>query len=250
MSQHLDANVDLREALSNDRPVGLAGVIQVPTERITTLHGFLLDFDPKLYVPGNPLFPPAEDPVAFFEGIRGVLERHPIVQHAEIRASGTGLHAIVRLEPAVELGTADEQERWAALVRAVQCSLLADPDAPGITALTRAVGSVNSKNGATVTVLKEGQAVAPKAVEEFVARLVAAPFKEVAFPLLGAMRVSPCPLCGKEGSRLDVLDFVGKCYGGCSKVTLGQLYDMIFIGGGCSQEHFTEDKGVGVGSAV
>ena len=47
-----------------------------------------------------------------------------------------------------------QPNRWAAAVKIVQCVLPTDPDCPGITALTRPVGSVNGKNGAAVRVLK------------------------------------------------------------------------------------------------
>ena len=220
---------DVREALFNERLVGPATQIQLPAERITRLHGIILDLDPKLYAADNPLFPPSDDPALFFANIRPVVDRHPLARFAEVRMSGTGLHLILHLEPAVELKSAGDQNYWAAVVRVVQCSLPIDPDMPGITATTRPVGATNSKNGATVRVLKAGEPVAPKAVEAFLARVAEAPFKEVVLPLLGSDRVSPCPVCGGEGTRLDVLSHVGKCYGGCSKVTLEQLYDRIFL---------------------
>jgi hypothetical protein len=218
---------DLREQLVNDRKTGTVAQVQLPLERITTLHGIPFDLDPKLYIPGNPLFPPADDPAVFFQNIEAVLNRHPLASAAEVRMTGTGLHVIVLLDPPVELKDAGSQRKWDALVRTVQCTLPVDPNAPGITALTRPIGSVNSKNGATVRVLRSGKTVAGKAVEEFAARLGKAPFKEVAAVLLGETRVSPCPVCQREGSRLDVLDRVGMCYA-CGKVTLAQILDRIY----------------------
>jgi hypothetical protein len=50
----------------------------------------------------------------------------------------------------------------------------------------------------------------------------------VALPLLGELHVCPCPVCGGEGSRLDILDRIGRCYGGCGKVRLEQLFDAFF----------------------
>ena len=220
-------NQDLREQLVNERRTGTFGQVQLPLERITTVHAFLLDLDPKLYVARNPFFPPADDPEVFFHNIEPVLNHHPLAGTAEVRMTGTGLHVIIPLAPPVELKGAGAQRRWDALVRAVQCTLPADPNAPGITALTRPIGSINSKNGATVRVLRPGKPVAAKAVEEFVARLDKAPFKEVAVVLLGGTRVSPCPVCQREGSRLDVLDRVGMCYA-CGKVTLAQILDRIY----------------------
>ena len=166
--------VDCREQLWNAGLTGPAGSIQVPAERITRLSGILLDLDPGKLVADNPWFPPADDPLRFLANIRPVLRRHPLARHAEVRLSGTGLHGILRLDPPVELTSAAEQKWWASLVRAVQCSMPVDPNAPGITALTRAVGSVNSKTGAVVAVLEPGEPIDPRAVIEFVAGLARA----------------------------------------------------------------------------
>jgi hypothetical protein len=110
----------------------------------------------------------------------------------------------------------------------VQYTLPVDVNAPGIIATTRPVGSVNSKNGAVVELLRPGQSVTPKQVEEFVARVEKAPFKEIATVLIADTQVSPCPVCRGEGSRLDVLDRVGMCYA-CGKVNIEQLFDAVFL---------------------
>jgi hypothetical protein len=219
---------DVREQLVNQKQQGPATSIAIPLERITTVHGLMWDLDPDCLIPGNTFFPPATEPEAFYRGIQPVLERHPLAKHAEIRSSGRGLHAILWFEPAVELHTAGEQEYWAAIVRAVQCSLPVDPHAPGITAMTRPVGAINNKNGATVSVLKRGNAINPVDVIEFMKRLVDAPFREVAVVLLGQTRVSPCPVCRRDGSRLDVADRIGHCYGGCGKVSPDQFLDAVY----------------------
>ena len=227
--QNQSSQTDLREALYNERLVGPDYQIQLPADRITTLHGFVFDLDPKFYAADNPLFPPADDPVAFHANIRPVLDRHPLARFAEVRMSGTGLHLLLLLQPAVELHSAGQQQYWSAIVRAVQSTLPVDPGMPGITTLTRPVGATNSKNGAVVTVLKAGEPVAPKDVELYLARVAKAPFRAVALPLLGTERISPCPVCVKEGTRLDVLDHVGMCYGSCSKVSLKDVYDRIYL---------------------
>jgi hypothetical protein len=220
--------LDFREQLYNDRRTGLIHEVQLPLERVTTLHGVMIDLDPKLYRAGNPFFPPAADPRAFYQGIKPVLDRHPLARHAEVRMSGTGLHVLIWFGPAVELHSESDQRRWDHIVGLVQCSLPADPGAPRITALTRAVGSLNSKNGATVEVLKPGEPVTPKEVEAFVARVLDAPFREIASVLLGHDRISPCPVCAGNGSRLDVLDHEGKCYGGCDRVGPDALLDCVY----------------------
>jgi hypothetical protein len=222
--------IDLREQLYNDRAQGPVTQVQLPLERITVLRGILIDLDPALYKPGNPLFTPDDDPTAFFDNIRPVVDRHPLARFAEIRMTGTGLHVIVWLDPPAELKSAADQERWQVLVRTVQCTLPGDWRAPGITALTRPVGSINSKNGAAVAILRPGQPVPAADVEQFVGLVAKATFRQVATVLLGSENVQPCPVCRGADSGLAVLDDVGKCYAKCGKVTLDQIYDCVFAG--------------------
>jgi hypothetical protein len=216
------------EALYNDGAVGPAAAIQRPLECITRSHGFRFDLDPVMLRPGNPLFPPDSDPRLFHDLIRPVLDRHPLARHAEVRLSGTGLHLIVRLDPAAELTSRADQVRWSDLVRAVLSSLPVDPHAPGITGLTRRVGSVNSKNGVIVEVLRQGDPVSPDQVAEFVQDLAAAPFRVVAGILGGPEPIRPCPACRTPGSSLGVHDRSGHCYD-CGQVDLTHLYESILV---------------------
>ncbi|MHB1427012.1 MAG: hypothetical protein ACYC3I_27975 [Gemmataceae bacterium] len=202
--------------------------IQVPRERVTSIHGILFDLDPQLYQPGNPFFPPAQDPKAFFENISPVLDRHPLTRSAEVRATGTGLHAIVRISPPAMLASAAEQHHWDNIVRAVQATLPADVNAPGITALTRPIGSTNSKNGNVVELIRPGTHVNPEQVMEYLQRVVQAPFQEIVSVLLGGLRIEPCPVCRGDGTRLDVLDHMGMCYSSCGRVKLHQIYDCAY----------------------
>jgi hypothetical protein len=227
-TQPASNELDTRETLYNEPRNGPAHEIQMPLERITSVRGLLFDIDPRLYRADNPLFPPADDLRTFLAQIEPVLNRHPLARHAEVRNSGTGLHAIVWLEPAIQLKSAAEQNYWDAIVKAVQRTLPVDPDMPGLTALTRLVGSINNKNGAKVEVLQPGQPVDPREIVEFINRLMKAPFKEFAIILLGQERIRPCPVCQGEGTRLDVLDYVGMCYGGCGKVKGNDLLDAIY----------------------
>src|SRR5262245_55014102 len=207
-----DTLLDQREALYNEGAVGPAGVIQVPAERITRLKGLMLDLDPKLLAPSNPLFPPADDPRAFLDRVAPALDRHALLRQAEVRNRGTGLHLILWFGPPVELASAADQRWWSTVVRAVQCSLPGDPNAPGITALTRRVGSTNSKNEAVVEVLRPGGPIDPARVEACVRDLAGSPFRTVATPLIGGDRAEPCPVCLEPGSSLGVLDRAGECY--------------------------------------
>ena len=220
--------VDLRESLVNDRKVGTFADVQVAVESITALHGILLDFDPDLLRDDNGIFPPDIAPQSFFEKIEPVLNRHPLARHAEVRATGRGLHAIIFLEPVVELFTGADQIRWKGAAKAVQRTLPVDPRQPGITAVTRPLGSVNGKNGAKVELLRQGKAVSATNVADYLAEVASAPFRTVAGVLLGADRVEPCPFCRKEGSRLDILDRLGKCYRRCGEIRLAQIFDLVY----------------------
>ncbi len=220
--------VDQRESLANDRRQGTFAEVQLPVERITRLHGIMLDLDPGLLRPDNGIFEPAVDPRDFFLRVQPMLNRHPLASRAEVRVSGTGLHAIIRLDPAVELHTPADQRRWAGAVQAVQRTLPVDPRQPGITALTRPIGSINGKTGPVVEQLREGRPMNSAEVEKYLADIAKAPFLQVAGVLLGQSRVSPCPVCGKKGSRLDCLERIGRCYRGCGRINLAQLFDHVY----------------------
>jgi hypothetical protein len=222
----LTSPTDCRESLANDQRSGPVTDVSLPEERITSLHGIMVDLDPKLLVPENPVFPPDDDPEAFLERISPVLDRHPLARHAEIRSSGTGLHLIIWLEQPVELQSTAEQKYWSGMVKVVQASLPSDPNAPGITALTRPVGSINSKNQAGVRILREGVPVAHQQVIDFVTELAATPFKGVARVLFGTEHVTPCPICSAEGSRLAALEHAGRCYH-CGTVHLDTLMSVV-----------------------
>ena len=105
-------------------------------------------------------------------------------------------------------------------MKIVQAVLPTDPMAPGVTATTRALGSVNSKNGQEVRRLKEGSKVSPKDVIALQEEMCAAPFGTLFQVLTGSDRMSPCPFCGKES--LVALDHVGLCYG-CGKVASAHI---------------------------
>jgi hypothetical protein len=154
------------------------------------------------------------------------LERSPILRQAEVRLSGGGYHIIVRLSPAVQFADENERDRWGRYVRLLQCLLPSDPDCPGITALTRPVGSVNGKNGLTVRQLRTGEPVAPEEVIRYLDEARRAPFRTIADILFGSRKITPCPICGSTDSRLDVLDHIGICYGGCGRVRLFSLFDL------------------------
>jgi hypothetical protein len=157
--------------------------------------------------------------------VRPWLERHPVLAKAEVRSSGRGLHAIIRLDPVVQFENEGDRKKRSAAIKIVQRLLPTDPDCPGITALTRPVGSTNGKNGKTVTTLFQGEPVKPDEVIALCEDAANCPFETVAGLLFAENRIIPCPVCGAEGSRLDVMRHVGMCYGRCGKVRLAAIRD-------------------------
>jgi hypothetical protein len=222
--------VDWRKQLFNHVETGPIELVQLPAEAITRLHGILFDLDPSILRPELASGALMLDPEALFgQVVRPWLERHPALKDAEVVCSGRGLHVIPWLDRPVEFTTDGERRKWAGIVRAVQAVLPTDPDAPGITALTRPVGSVNAKNGAVVRRLKNGHPVSVDAILDLFAQMRIRPFRTVMRLLFGDERVAPCPVCRTECTSLAGLDRHGRCYGSCGTVPLFRLYDVFLL---------------------
>lgn len=198
-----------------------------PLPAITSLHGILLDFDPDRFHPHLATPAVMADPQKLLENHVGVwLSRHPIFARARVVDSGRGLHVIVQFSEPVQFKTANDRSKWAAVVKIVQRILPTDLDCPGITALTRPIGSTNGKSGQPVKLLSEGEPVDPEEVLEFCVAAIAKPFGTLFQLLFGDVRISPCPVCRGDETRLDALDHIGRCYGGCGKVTPAAILDL------------------------
>lgn len=226
-------NVDLREQLFNAGEIGPIEQVQVSKDRITALRGILFDLDPHL-LRTDLLIPPfganAED--LYQNVVKNWLAREPCLAPAEVRCSGTGLHVIIRFGKPVVFADSADRERWTAIVETVQATLPIDPHQPGITAVTRALGSINSKNSETVRQLAPGSAVTPSAVVDLSKRMSVEPFQTVFTIIAGSNRVAPCPVCRGEGSSLTAGRVVGFCYGECEQVSLAQFYDVLLAENG------------------
>jgi hypothetical protein len=222
-----DKKLDHRKQLFNSRKRGPIQLVQLPAEMITRLWGILYDVDTGDFRSKTIPAVARSNPTEFYtKVVRPWLRRHPVFSDAEVRCSGRGLHVIVWFEEPVEFTSDGERRRWDGIVRALQAVLPTDPDAPGLTATTRELGSINSKNGVKVRRLHRGKPVSVQAVLDFFEQFRAGPFKTIMEILLGADRVKPCPICGGEDSTLAALDRVGICYGSCGKVELARLYDI------------------------
>jgi len=193
---------------------------------ITSLYGIMIDLDPRLFREQLtwPLSP--SDPISLYENlIHPMLLRDPVLRRAEVRLSGQGLHVIIWFKEHIQFETEASRERWSAMVQVIQRMLPTDPDCPGITTLSRPIGSVNGKNNRLVQRLYEGEPVPVEDVEKLFRLIQAKPFRTIANVLFGGEHIIPCPICQADGSRLDALDKIGRCYGSCGNVRVGRLYD-------------------------
>ena len=219
--------IDLREQLANDGDVGPIKEVSIPESMITKLRGIVVDIDPKWLNRDKFSCRARSNPERLYKrSIRRMLTRHPVLAKAEVRNSGTGLHVIIWLKEPVEFESEGDRQRWAAIVKVIQRLLPSDPTAPGITALTRAIGSINSKNNKPVRRLKKGESVTADEIIQLVDQVRAAPFRMVMSILFGRENISPCPICGEDETSLAVLDKVGRCYGSCGDVSLSKLFDL------------------------
>jgi hypothetical protein len=221
---------DLRQPLFNEGETGELKSVQVSMDRLTKLRGIMYDLDPGLYREG-PLLPVVgKTPDEFYEKVgKGWLSNHPVLAKAEVRVSGTGLHAILWLDEPVAFSGAGDRRRWAGIVKVVQAALPIDPDQPGILATTRAIGSINAKNGAEVRRICPGERITQAEILSLYEEMVSAPFRTVLQILAGQESVSPCPLCGVEDTKLNADKYRGYCYGSCGKVGVEELYDAVLV---------------------
>jgi len=223
-----DEQLDVREQTYNDGLRGQIERVSTAVALIVRVRAVMVDVDPKYLA--SELYAGEDGTAAdrlYTQTAHVWLNRHPLLRHAEVRHSGTGLHVVQHVGPAVEFQTTADRDRWAAIVRAVQASLPGDPNAPGLNVHTRPLGSINSKSGLPVKLLRKGSPVSPKAVIDFVEDLRRRPFATVAGILFGTGRITPCPVCRSSGSSMAAMANEGRCYERCGKVTLARLYGTI-----------------------
>lgn len=217
-------NVDLREQLFNTGDTGPITQVQLPAARITSLRGVMLDIDPSFIREGQLVPTVPDNPKDFYDiVVKPWIERHPTLAKAEVRNSGTGLHVILRLDEPVDFLTDADRDRWAAIVQIVQSALPSDPRAPGITAVTRAIGSTNSKNDAVVSQLRPGEGISADELVALTDELTKQPFRTLMKILTGGEQTVPCIKCKAAESSLKSLDYCGSCYSGCNKVRFEDL---------------------------
>ena len=232
---------DQREALFNGGAVGTFREVMVQRHEVTLLRGILIEIDGECLRVGNVLEEMPTDGHELYERyVRGWLDNHPLLRKAEVRFSGRWLHCILRFATPVEIKSDRRRELWDAVVRAVQRSLPSDPAAPSLLAMTRPLGSSNSKTGRQVELIKAGEPVSEQEVLHFAEDLTRRGFATVTQILFGTTTVSPCPICRKEDSTLHAsaplyrtrdpnITGRGSCYH-CGKIALATLVDLVLKG--------------------
>jgi hypothetical protein len=220
-------NVDVRERLFNGGECDPKWQeVSRTIEEVTYLRGILFDIDPCLYQPSCLVSDPGASAADFYrDTVADWLQRIPILQKAEVRCSGRGLHVILWLDQPINFVDDLDRERWAARVPVIQSLLPIDPNQPGINAMTRKLGSVNSKNQGVVTQLKKGVGVTAAELLGVIEDIRTKPFKTLAGVLLGNDKGVVCPLCNDK--PLDVQDRIGRCYA-CKRVSAAQLLKLVF----------------------
>ena len=84
-----DDKPDLQELLYNGGETGPFEQVQLHEAMITSLRGFLLDFDPGRFRKAVVPIPVKKDPQKFYKKfLRTLLARHPVLNKAEVRISG------------------------------------------------------------------------------------------------------------------------------------------------------------------
>lgn len=224
-----DARIDLREQLYNAGKCGPITDIQLPKECITELKGILFDIDPWLFRQSTAIPEIPCNPEEFYRLVLMLwLSQHPVLQKAEVRCSGTGIHVILWFADPPEFNSDEERKRWEGIVLIVQRVLPADPDQPGITAVTRPIGSINKKNGAEVVQLAPPTLIPSEEIISLADQMREAPFRTLTQNVFGTDRITPCPKCGQPGTHLSAGNWHGTCYG-CGKVSLADLYDLLLV---------------------
>jgi len=232
---------DQREALFNGGAIGVFSDVMVQEHEVTLVRGILLEIDGECLNFGGILGPPCLDGTELYERhVRKWLDNHPVLRKCEVRFSGRWVHCILRFAKPVEIRSDRQRELWKTLIRAVQRSLPTDPEAPSLLAMTRPIGSVNSKTGRGVELLRAGDPVTVVEVLQFGEDLTRRAFATTAQILFGTTTVSPCPICREEESILRCnsshyrttnpkITNRGSCYH-CGRVTLADMIGLVLKG--------------------
>ena len=223
-------STDLREQLFNQRLTGAISAVATPTEQVCQLHGILYDIDVKLFRVGGTfkVLPQMNSRDLFQTVIQPMLFRHPVLECLEVRCSGEGLHGLLWLDSPILLRTSNDVRRWEFTTGVVQAALPIDSNQPRLNALTRPIGSVNSKNGQVVEQIKQGTPASEDDIIHLFREMQRNPYAMIQKIWFGSEHIEPCPVCNCEGSYLEVTsENYGECYGNCHRITIDRLVNSI-----------------------
>jgi len=217
---------DSREALFDSQAVGPAYEIARPVEQVACIRGFMIDLDLNILNPDVLGAKALTSSQAFYDQhVKVWLDRDPVLTKGEVRDTGHGLHILLWLgQPIICSG--DDNRHWDNIARGIRNALPGDPKVNGINAMTRPVGTTNNKESpaAPVRCLREGQPVTREEILDLNRRVSEEPAPLWMRLFNGADRVTPCPVCKREGSSLGV---AGKWQCRCYKC--GQVHASVLI---------------------
>ena len=220
---------DRREALFNEGAVGEITEVQRSKSEVTSIKGIMLDLDPHLI---NPDFlPSTPTKIQFAQHVERWCQNHPTLAKAEIRMTGSGVHVLLWPDTPIVLNSTADQDRWDGVIKTIQGCLPTDPAQPGITACTRPIDSINSKNSASVQRATEGKKVTEKELLDLADQMIEEPVKTFCLIVFGSDSISPCPICSAKESKFTAYKHVGKCYE-CKSINLQKLLGKLYASEG------------------
>jgi hypothetical protein len=216
---------DERESLVNEHQRGLASEIAVKVSEVTSIRAFMLEIDIDILDPDACGAEAVASPEAFFESHVSIwLLRDPVLSRAEVRDSGHGLHVLLWLDEPIRCDE-EQAKKWDAVAYGIRNVLPCDPRGPGLIAMSRPVGAMNTKHEPhkEVRQLRAGQPISRGDIEDLAKRLADAPSRLWMALFHGGERVQPCPLCCDEGTSLGVAgEWMVRCYE-CGRVDAAVL---------------------------
>lgn len=222
---------DERETLCNVPRTGSASQIQYSAQEIDSIRGVMVDLDPAYLGQRHPGATAREDLNQLWTNhIRPGLAALGLADHCEARISGTGLHLLFWLDLPVQIEQPRDITLWDARIRVLQTMLLGDPQAPSITALTRPVGSINSKRGILVTQLQTGTPITADALSDIIDGFRERPAAALLLYAFGTENVEPCPFCAGAETTCRGLSNGTNSYGCCGQRRLKDVWKLLMQG--------------------
>jgi len=200
-------NVDLREQTFNQGHVGPVEIVATAIQQIGQIQKIMFDIDTILLALKGPFSPKGLSPQQFYQRyLLPWLNSHPVLKKAEVRFTGKGFHVLLCLAEPILLPSQELLSRCEGIVQVVQAALPIDVKQPGINALTRPVGSINSKNGKIVKLLRPGEPVSQQEIMSLYEDMSRRPFPTIMQIWFGSDKIEPCPVMHNAAFDLAVIN--------------------------------------------